>query len=96
MKQNNHFSIAYVKKERESFYFMKKELIKPIVLFSLLGTILAGCQEKVDTPIENASTDSGSTESTDYDHNHSHDHSHDDEKQKEIYSGIFEDGEVER
>ncbi|MDQ0271713.1 metal-binding protein ZinT [Cytobacillus purgationiresistens] len=74
---------------------MKKELIKAIVGFSLLGAILAGCQEKEATPIENASSDYESTESTDHAHNHSHDHSHDAEKQQEIYSGIFEDDEIE-
>ncbi|SMQ86779.1 zinc transport system substrate-binding protein [Bacillus sp. OV166] len=68
---------------------MKKELIKSIFVFFLLGIILIGCQEKVDTPVGNAPSDSESTEST------NHNHSHDDEKQKEIYSGIFEDDEVE-
>ena len=81
---------------------MKKELIKSIIVFFLLGIVLTGCQEKVDTPVENASSDSEptssdsnseSTESTN--HSHYHNHSHDDEKQKEIYSGIFEDDEVE-
>jgi len=81
---------------------MQKELIKSILVFFLLGIILTGCQEKVDTPVENASPDSepASSESnseTTYGTNHSddHNHSHNDEKQKEIYSGIFEDDEVE-
>lgn len=74
---------------------MKKDLIKSIVAFSLLGTMLAGCQEKVDTPVKNTSSDSESTESTEHSHNHSHVHSHDDEKKQEIYSGIFQDDEVE-
>ena len=81
---------------------MKKELIKSILVFFLLSIVLAGCQEKVDTPVENASSDSEPTssdsnsESTEgTNHNHNHSHSHDDEKQKEIYSGIFEDDEVE-
>src|ERR1700748_1237714 len=72
---------------------MKKEFIKSILVFFLLGIVLTGCQEKVDTPVENASSNSESTEGTN--HNHSHSHNHDDEKQKEIYSGIFEDNEVE-
>jgi zinc transport system substrate-binding protein len=81
---------------------MKKELIKSIHVFILLGIILTGCQEKVDTPVENASSDpkptssdsnSESIKSTN--HSHNHNHNHDDEKQKEIYSGIFEDDEVE-
>lgn len=79
---------------------MKKELIISIHVFILLGIILTGCQEKVDTPVENASSDSESassnsesTKSTNLSHNHNH--NHDDEKQKEIYSGIFEDDEVE-
>lgn len=74
---------------------MKRELIKSIVACSLLGILLAGCQEKVDTPVKNASSDSESTESTEDSHNHSHVHSHDDEKKQEIYSGIFQDDEVE-
>ncbi|MBZ5753822.1 metal-binding protein ZinT [Metabacillus rhizolycopersici] len=85
---------------------MKKKLIKSIFVFFLLGMVLVGCQEKGDTPVENTSSTSEPTssdshsESTedsnhDHDHSHSHDHDHADEKQKEIYSGIFEDDEVE-
>lgn len=74
---------------------MKKDLIKSIVALSLFGTMLAGCQEKVDTPVETTSSDSKSTESTEHTHNHSHVHSHDDEKKQEIYSGKFQDDEVE-
>ncbi|MFZ0446591.1 MAG: metal-binding protein ZinT [Bacillus sp. (in: firmicutes)] len=82
---------------------MKKKLIKSILVFFLFGIVLTGCQEKVNTPVENASSDSEptsansnseSTESTNHDHEYDHNHSHDDEKQKEIYSGIFEDDEV--
>lgn len=74
---------------------MKKSLIRSIVAFSFLGTILAGCQEKVDTPVENTSSASETAESIEHSHNHSHVHSHDDEKKQEIYSGIFQDDEVE-
>ncbi|MEH7454163.1 ZinT/AdcA family metal-binding protein [Gottfriedia acidiceleris] len=55
--------------------------------------MLAGCQEEVDKPIDNASSSSES--STNHAHNHSHVHSHDDAKKQEIYSGIFEENEVE-
>ena len=67
--------------------------MKSIVAFGLLGMVLAGCQEQVDTSSEKASTES--TESTGHNHEHSHDHSYDDEKQQQIYSGIFEDEDVE-
>ncbi|WP_144556028.1 metal-binding protein ZinT [Bacillus sp. X1(2014)] len=73
---------------------MKKDLIKSMVTFSLLGTMLAGCQEKVEIPVEKTSV-SESTETPEHSHNHSHVHSHDDEKKQEIYSGIFQDDEVE-
>ncbi|MFP5116447.1 metal-binding protein ZinT [Bacillaceae bacterium C204] len=81
---------------------MQKELIKSILVFFLLGVILTGCLEKVDTPVENASSNSepassdSNSESTDStNHSHDHDLSGDGEKQKEIYSGIFDDDEVE-
>jgi zinc transport system substrate-binding protein len=88
---------------------MKKKLVKSIIAFFLLGIILTGCQDHgdTDTPVENAShdsesassdTNSESTESSNHDHdhnhNHNHNHSHGDEKQKEIFSGIFEDDEI--
>lgn len=72
---------------------MRKKWMKSIVAFGLLGMVLAGCQEQVDTSSEKASTES--TESTGHNHEHSHDHSYDDEKQQQIYSGIFEDDDVE-
>jgi zinc transport system substrate-binding protein len=78
-----------IKKGNGVILFMKKQLIKSILVFFLLGIVLTGCQEKVDTPVENTSSNSESTQRT------NHSHNHDDEKQKEIYSGIFEDDEVE-
>ncbi|MDQ6598905.1 metal-binding protein ZinT [Bacillus salipaludis] len=81
---------------------MKKEFIKSIIVFFLLGIILTGCQKEADSPVENASSesepassDSNSESAESTDHTHNHNHIHDDEKQKEIYSGIFEDDEVE-
>jgi len=74
---------------------MKMELIKSVFVFFLLGIILTGCQEKGNTPVENASSNSNSESTESTNHSHHHNHSHDDEKQKEIYSGIFEDDEVE-
>ncbi|MBN6888718.1 zinc transport system substrate-binding protein [Cytobacillus horneckiae] len=82
---------------------MKKDLIKSIFAFFLIGTILTGCQEKEDKPTKDSSAESESATDHDHDHNHdhdhdhdhSHDHSHHDEKLQEIYSGIFENDEIE-
>ena len=62
---------------------MNKKLIKSILVFFLLGIVLAGCQEKEDTPVENASStseptssDSNSESTEDSNHDHDHYHSH--------------------
>lgn len=64
---------------------MKKELIKSILVFFLLGATLTGCQEKADTPVQKTETTAAdsNSESTEPD-NHDHGHSHEDDKQKEI------------
>lgn len=76
---------------------MKKKLIISVLVFFLLGIALTGCQEKADTPAENASTETeaaSSDSNTESKESAEHSHNHDDEKLKEIYSGIFEDDEV--
>lgn len=74
---------------------MNKGLIKLIVSFSLFVIILAGCQAKEEEPSEKPTPVSKSVEPTKSDKEADHEHAHNDENLKEIYSGKFEDDQIE-
>ena len=81
---------------------MKRKWATSIVTLSLLGLIVAGCQEEADTSSQTvASTESTETEekteatesAETKEHTHDHHHSHDEEAKKAA-SGQFEDDQV--
>ncbi|MCA1041538.1 metal-binding protein ZinT [Bacillus infantis] len=87
---------------------MNKKLTSSIFSIFLLGIILAGCQEKSDAPAKEAAPEESAEnaeeshnheqdheDDEDHGHDHEHDHSHGSEEEKQIYSGIFEDDQVE-